>query len=204
MPAGLKKPALGVFFRVPESGKVKKRLSAEIGETAALQAYDSMLSATMDKISGLTAIDIYGFYEGDAARLKELPFEISFIRQHGNDLGERMADAFALLFGKKHEKVALIGSDSPDLPLSFITAAFESLDASDLVLGPSEDGGYYLIGMKKLIEGIFKGVKWGTEDALKHTIANADDAGINYSLLPEWYDIDDLESLKRWENLTLS
>lgn len=203
MRSGLKKSALGIFFRTPALGGVKKRLAAQIGDDLALKAYESMLSAAMDKIAKLEGIDIYGFYEGDAVKLKELPFAISYLKQHGHDLGAKMGNAFALLFEKKYKKAALIGSDSPDLPLSFITKAFERLDTYDLVLGPSEDGGYYLIGMNRLVEGIFKDVRWGTGDALKNTIVNANDAKTNYFLLPEWYDIDDLESLKRWKDLTL-
>ncbi|MBZ0155295.1 MAG: TIGR04282 family arsenosugar biosynthesis glycosyltransferase [Alphaproteobacteria bacterium] len=197
----MRKPsALGIFFRIPEKGRVKKRLAAEIGEEAALRAYESMLAATIQKVGRLEDIDRIGFYAGRSARActwAGIPFE----RQRGDDLGERMHNAFTLLFARGYRKSVLIGSDSPDLPLSFIIDAFGRLDSSDVVLGPSEDGGYYLIGIREPIplDALFKGIPWGSRGVLTRTIALLRDAGKGFSLLPEWYDIDDSVGLKRWE-----
>jgi len=110
-----------------------------------------------------------------------------------------MSNAIQWLFQKGYEKVSIIGADSPDLPPSFITDALEKLDSHDLVIGPSEDGGYYLIGMNRSFDIIFKDVNWGYKNVLKDTVSKADAAGISYFLLPEWYDIDDLNSLNRWK-----
>jgi hypothetical protein len=224
-----KKSALGIFFRIPLYGKVKKRLAAEIGESEALKAYESMLKATIDNVSRLHDIDIYGFYEGEETSFNSslppfnspltkvgyrvveegsrgFPGEIPLYSQQGVDLGERMCNAVKLFFNKGYEKVSLIGADSPDLPFAFITEAFEKLDSYDLAIGPSEDGGYYLISMNKPFDTIFKDINWGHENVLKDTVSKTKAAGISYFLLPEWYDIDDLNSLNRWKlkNLAFS
>lgn len=203
------KSALGIFFRIPEFGRVKKRLANEVGEDAALKAYESMLKATIKNVSGLKDIEIYGFYDGeityenyylhpDNASIYNLKNEIPLIPQKGYDLGKRMYNAFQLLFDFGYQKISLIGSDSPDIPISFIEIAFQKLDYYDIVIGPSEDGGYYLIGMKKPYEEIFKNIIWGRDTVLEDTISNAVNAGISYFLLPEWYDIDDIDRLNRW------
>ena len=202
------KSALGIFFRIPTHGKVKKRLANEIGEDAALTAYESMLEATIENVSRLKGIDLYGFYEGgiippNPPLLKggrgDYINKMPLILQKGNNLGERMYNAIQWLFDNGYQKVSLIGTDSPDLPLAFIKDAFQKLDSYKLVIGPSEDGGYYLIGMKNPFDMLFKNIEWGSDKVLKYTVSKAHSAGISYFLLPEWYDIDDLRSLSRWK-----
>ena len=224
------KSALGIFFRIPTHGKVKKRLATEIGDGAALKAYESMLEATIRNVSRLQGIELYGFYEGkniyhpplyplpsregkvegyfinggefplplwERVRVRGMKF--SCMPQKGNNLGERMYKAIQWLFDNGYQKVSLIGTDSPDLPLAFIKDAFQKLDSYELVIGPSEDGGYYLIGMKNPFDMLFKNIEWGSDKVLKYTVSKAHSAGISYFLLPEWYDIDDLRSLSRWK-----
>ncbi len=220
------KSVLGIFFRFPALGKVKKRLADEIGENAALTAYESMLKATIENVSRLEGIDIYGFYVGGIVSLNrplpsdnppipplgkggkggfekggnfELLKKLPLVTQKGNNLGERMCNAIQWLFDNGYQKVSLIGTDSPDLPPAFIKDAFQKLDSYKLVIGPSEDGGYYLIGMKNPFDMLFKNIEWGSDKVLKCTVSKAYSAGISYFLLPEWYDIDDLRSLSRWK-----
>lgn len=217
--------ALGIFFRFPAPGRVKKRLAYEIGEDAALKAYESMLDATIENVSKLKGIDIYGFFEGEIASpnlplpsdnppipslekggkggfekewVLELLKKLPLVAQEGANLGERMYKAIQWLYDNGYQKISLIGTDSPDLPLYFINEAFKKLDSYELVIGPSEDGGYYLIGMKEPIEMVFKNIEWGTDKVLKDTILNARTAGKSYFLLSEWYDIDDFNTLNRW------
>jgi rSAM/selenodomain-associated transferase 1 len=193
------KSALGIFFRFPALGKVKKRLAYEIGEDAALKAYESMLNATIENVSKLKGIDIYGFYEGEGTSLNHLPsITVPLISQKGFNLGERMYKAIQWLFENGYQKVSLIGTDSPDLPLFFIKEAFQKLNSYELVIGPSEDGGYYLIGMKEPLEMVFKNIKWGSDTVLNDTILHAHTAKKSYFLLSEWYDIDDFNTLNRW------
>jgi rSAM/selenodomain-associated transferase 1 len=219
------KSALGIFFRSPALGKVKKRLAYEIGEDAALKAYESMLNATIENVSKLKGIDIYGFYEGEIISLNfrmpsdnppipplekggkggfekewilDLLKKLPLVAQEGGNLGERMYKAIQWLFDKGYQKVLLIGTDSPDLPLFFIKEAFQKLDSYELVIGPSEDGGYYLIGMKEPLEMVFKNIEWGNNTVLKDTILHAHTSKKSYFLLSEWYDIDDFNTLNRW------
>ncbi|MCX8030131.1 MAG: TIGR04282 family arsenosugar biosynthesis glycosyltransferase, partial [Thermodesulfovibrionales bacterium] len=193
--------ALGIFFRIPKLGKVKRRLAEQIGDELALKAYQAMLSETIKNVQKLAGIDIYGFYDGSLEPSLDFPQNIYYIPQKGKDLGQRMSKAVNYLFEAGYKKVLLIGSDSPDLPLEFINEAFHKLDSYTLVIGPAQDGGYYLIGMNKPFDEIFENISWGNEEVLKNTLLKAKESAIRYFLLPEWYDIDDLESLKRWRGI---
>ncbi len=194
--------ALGIFFRVPEYGKVKKRLAKDIGNEAALEEYRNMLNTTIERVSQLSQINIYGFYNGNPIYLTNIQKRLSLILQKGNDLGERMYNAISYLFKKGYKRISLIGVDSPNLPLSFIVDAFNLLKYFELVIGPSEDGGYYLIGVNKPFKILFyNNIKWGDSTVFKETLQIACKERISYHILPIWYDIDNLESLARWKNL---
>lgn len=192
--------ALGIIFRVPEYGRVKKRLAQEIGPEDALKAYSAMLHETLENVSRLTVINIYGFYDGSLSPQNKLLNKLPCIPQIGKDLGERMLNAINWLFDKGFKRVVLIGADSPDLPVRFIEDAFLILNNYELVIGPSEDGGYYLIGMSKPLDAIFQDISWGSRDVLEKTISTAEKEGIKHLLLPEWYDIDDIEGLRQWKS----
>lgn len=192
--------ALGIMFRIPEHGKVKKRLAAQIGHDEALKAYSSMLYETIESVSKLTDIDIYGFYKGLASMQHSLLKKFQSMPQKGKDLGERMLNAVQWLFEKGYNKVVLIGADSPDLPAYYIKDAFLKLNSYELVIGPAEDGGYYLIGMNMPLEIILKDIKWGSNNVMKDTVSIADNEGISYFLLPQWYDIDDMEGFRQWKD----
>ncbi len=190
--------ALGILFRLPEFGKVKTRLASQTGDDIALQAYQAMLYETIRNVQKLKGIDIYGFYDGKIEGELEFAETICCIPQKGRNLGQRMSNALNHLFKLGYKKTTLIGSDSPDLPLQYIQKAFYKLTTYELVLGPAKDGGYYLIGMSKPLHEIFKGIYFGSKDVLKKTLMKANQADIRVFLLPEWYDIDDLSSLKLW------
>lgn len=191
--------SLGIIFRTPEYGKVKKRLASEIGPERALAIFKKMLSATIEKALLLDNVDIYGFYDGKFPEDIALRFKkVILIPQRGKDLGEKLYNAASYLHKKLYRKITLIGSDSPDLPSKYITEAFSRLNYFDVIIGPSEDGGYYLIGMKRPLDTIFRDTPWGSPDVLKRTISKVVRENLSYYLLPPWYDIDDLKTLKRW------
>lgn len=192
--------ALGIIFRVPEYGKVKKRLAQELCPEEALKAYSAMLCETLENVSRLKRINIYGFYDGSLSPQNKLLNKLTCIPQIGKDLGERMLNAINWLFDKGFERVVLIGADSPDLPVRFIEEAFLILNNYELVIGPAEDGGYYLIGMSKPLDAIFQDISWGSRDVLEKTISTAEKEGIKYLLLPQWYDIDDIKGLRQWKS----
>lgn len=191
------------MFRIPEYGKVKKRLAIQIGTDEAFKAYTAMLYGTIENLSKLTDIDIYGFYDGIVSTQQDILKKFQNMLQKGKDLGERMLNAVHQLFEMGYEKVVLIGADSPDLPIDYINDAFIKLDTYELVIGPTEDGGYYLIGMNKPLDIIFKNIQWGSSTVIKDTVSIAEKEGIEYFLLPQWYDIDDVEGLRKWQNSRL-
>jgi rSAM/selenodomain-associated transferase 1 len=187
------------MFRIPEYGNVKQRLAAQIGHDEALKAYSSMLYDTITNVSRLKGVDIYGFYEGKVSQQANILERFDALPQQGKDLGERMLNAVSQLLKMGYNKVILIGSDSPDIPLKVIYKAIRKLDCHDIVVGPSEDGGYYLLGMKRLLPAVFKDISWGTSAVMSSTLENIKKAKLSVSLLPQWYDIDNLKGLNRWK-----
>jgi rSAM/selenodomain-associated transferase 1 len=116
------------------------------------------------------------------------------IAQGTGDLGDRMQRVASALLAR-HNKVLLVGTDSPTLPLDFVVEAEERLETADLVFGPSEDGGYYLLGQRGVYPEIFRGVVWGGTDVLRATLAKLETSRVQ--LLPRWYDVDRPDDLAR-------
>ncbi len=166
----------------------------QLGEEEALNLYKAMLNQTIHKAKALSDIQTYGFYDGNIEALDN-HFGVSLFRQNGEDFGERMLNAFIQLFALGFKMVCLIGSDSPTLPEQYIYDAFGLLAKYDLVLGPCQDGGYYLIGLRTPMPELFLGVPWGGSDVFALTIKKASVLNLSYYLLPVWYDIDRPEDL---------
>ena len=183
-----------VFVRSPELGKVKTRLARSIGDQSALNIYKILLKHTAAVLRDLSFDKVVYFSEKiDNNDLWENSlFEKKL--QKGADLGERMHHAFDTAFNKGYKKVLIIGSDLFDLTSSIITSAFEALETYDVSIGPSLDGGYYLLGMKKLQPEVFKNKKWGTDSVLEHTLQDLKKQKIK--LLKALNDIDTLEDLQ--------
>ncbi len=193
----ISKNALIVFTRNPELGKCKTRLAKVIGDENALEIYKYLLQHTANVTLEIDA-SRYVFYS-EAINKNDLWKNDLFNKelQDGSDLGIRMQNAFKKLFAYGHEKVIIIGSDLLDLNPTIINEAFNKLDSNDIVIGPAEDGGYYLLGMKTLHPTIFKIENWGTETVYKQTISKL----INNSVyvLKTLNDIDYVEDLKPYE-----
>ena len=120
--------------------------------------------------------------------------------QHGADLGERLANALGHHFGLGYRRVVIMNSDGPTLPLAYLEEAFSGLDRADVTLGPGHDGGYYLIGMKRLHRELFRGIAWSTEKVIPQTLAACQSLGLAVHQLAQWYDVDvesDLDLLRR-------
>jgi rSAM/selenodomain-associated transferase 1 len=115
--------------------------------------------------------------------------------QRGADLGERMSEAFSAAFHAGFSRVICIGSDCLELSANLITDAFKALGSSDVVLGPAVDGGYYLVGMKKLYTPVFKDKEWSTPNVLLDTLLSVKQLGLTYHLLPTLNDIDTMQDL---------
>ncbi len=193
------KKALIIFTRNPELGQCKTRLAKTIGDESALKIYMYLLQHTAT-ISEPIKADKYVYYS-ESIKKNDLWNTDVFRKklQIGTDLGSRMANAFIELFGLGYEKVMIIGSDLLDLNPHHIENAFEKLNQHDMVIGPSKDGGYYLLGMKMIHENIFKNKAWGTETVLKDTLNELQN--IDVALLEELNDIDNFEDMKHYKQL---
>ncbi len=165
-----------------------------------------MLGDTLAKVAELPATDRLLFYEeqpGAADYFRQTAAGCRLFQQREDDLGGRMANAFGLAFAEGYQAAVIIGTDSPDLPLSFIAAAFRKLEQTsvDAVYGPSEDGGYYLLGLKRFYDELFRDIPWSSDGVLEKSLARAVGAGIRTDLLPSWYDVDTAADLQRPELL---
>jgi rSAM/selenodomain-associated transferase 1 len=192
----MKKEVVLVFQKNEVLGKVKTRLAASVGEKQALEIYLQLLDKTYLALRDIS-ISITTYF---AEFIPDKPIYSAEYKlvQVGQDLGERMKNAFAENFESGMEKVVLIGTDCPSLEGTHLAQAFEALDQSDLVLGPARDGGYYLIGMNRRSDFLFEGIPWSTELVLSQTLALAAAQGLQTSLLPVLEDIDTLEDWERY------
>lgn len=193
--------ALIIFARHPLPGRVKTRLTPPLTATEAAELYRCMLLDILARTARLDNVERLLFYEDGpgAASFFRTVTTLPSIPQGGDELGDRMAAAFATAFARGHERIAIIGTDSPDLPLAFVREAFTRLDngETDAVFGPSEDGGYYLLALKRLHHELFRDIPWSSGGVLRESLAKARAAGISTSLLPQWYDVDMAADLTR-------
>lgn len=191
------KNALIIFVKNLEKGKVKTRLAKTVGEDKALELYQQFMQYTRDVVIDVEA-DTYVYYSNYIEQIdvwSPLLFQKKI--QKGKDLGERMKQAFLEIFNKGADKVCIIGSDCLELEKSHLIEAYQKLEKSDLVIGPAMDGGYYLLGMKKLHASLFENLEWSTKSVFDETIKRAKQQGLSYQLLLELSDIDTEEDLNR-------
>lgn len=188
------KRLLLIFTRNPELGKCKTRLAAKIGDHAALDVYVFLLEHTKNITSTLNATR--QVYYSEAIAKNDIWHLDAYEKklQTGADLGKRMQNAFADGFADGYEQILIIGSDMYDLTSSDLEQAFDALATHEVVLGPAEDGGYYLLGLSSMHEALFENKQWGTETVLKDSLADLE--GIPYFLLEEKNDVDYYEDIK--------
>ncbi|MCH3885892.1 TIGR04282 family arsenosugar biosynthesis glycosyltransferase [Tenacibaculum aquimarinum] len=188
------KNLLLIFTRNPELGKAKTRLAKSVGDETALEIYKFLLNKTKEITQNLTC-DKAVYY---SVKIRENDIWNSNIyqkhQQFGEDLGFRMQNAFKNSFEAGYQKVMIIGSDLYDLSPSIIEDAFSKLNTNDVVLGPAEDGGYYLLGMKALQPNIFENKAWGTSTVRAETLNDLEK--VNVHLLQELNDVDVIEDIE--------
>ncbi len=194
--------ALIIFARQPIPGKVKTRLTPPLSPRQAASLYHFMLTDIMSRTEALEGVDRVLFYsggEGAERYFQENCPGLPLHQQKGPDLGSMMEEAFSRVFADGYRTVAIIGSDCPDLPVSFICEAFRLLadGPSEAVFGPAEDGGYYLLAMKRVHRELFHGVSWGNGHVLRESLEKAGAMGLHVSRLPVWGDVDTFEDLTR-------
>lgn len=189
-----KKNLLLIFTRNPELGKCKTRLAATIGKEPAFEIYKFLLSHT-EQITRNVKGDKQVYYSEEIWENDQWDDKVFHKKlQKGKNLGERMQYAFEQGFKDGYEKIIVIGSDLYDITTADIENAFLSLNDTDYTIGPAEDGGYYLLGMKKLLSSLFENKDWGKSSVLKNTLENLNNK--EFVILPIKNDVDTYEDIK--------
>lgn len=179
---------------------MKTRLAAAVGDRAALGIYTRLAEHTLAEVREFAAQDV-------AIRIHYAPADAGedvrawlgagplYLPQADGDLGMRMKDAFARAFADGADRVVIVGSDLPEVSASLLRRAFELLDAHPAVIGPARDGGYYLLGLRGMIDGIFDGMEWSTPHVLRMTLERFSAAGVEPAALEELADVDTVDDL---------
>jgi hypothetical protein len=193
---------LVIFAREPRLGAVKSRLARDVGAAAALRFQEETLAALLGRLAAdprwrcRLALTPDRFVRAARRRWRRLPRSVALAAQGRGDLGQRMARAFATL---PPGPAVLIGSDVPAVGPAHVAAAFAALGSHDAVFGPAEDGGYWLVGLRRLkpMPDLFRAVRWSTPHALSDTLANLR-PGETHALVARLADVDDGEGLAAW------
>ena len=199
------------FAKWPQLGKVKTRLAKKVGEQA---AYEAHIELTLAVLKNLTSSDVAAVEcwfdqlsteSPESQMLTECCHKLSvpIACQNGHDLGLRMYHALSCGL-KSFENVIIVGSDCPTVDKSYLEQAIQVLETNDLVLGPAEDGGYVLIGARKIELGMLDNIAWGEGSVLSSTVERAEQCGLTYKLLEETWDVDEHEDYLRWKAISSS
>ena len=196
--------ALIIFIKNPALGKVKTRLAKTVGDEKALDIYLELTEITRKNAKILRGVNRHVFYSDFYNRDDEWS-NTAFQKQvqSGDDLGERMFNAFSTIL-TSNEKAVIIGSDCPTLTAEILENAFAALENHDFVVGPSTDGGYYLLGFgqQNLSDLVFKNVDWSTENVLPTTLKRLEEAEKSVFLLPELTDVDEEKDWLAYEKIS--
>jgi rSAM/selenodomain-associated transferase 1 len=198
--------ALLIFAKAPAAGRVKTRLVPPLTYRQAADLYRCMLLDTLAATEKLHNVSRFIFLAGDHADMEGfrlLAPDAQLLLQEGDDLGERLANAFGAMFDAGFRSACVIGTDMPHMPAERIGEAFSLLGSSgvDAVFGPSDDGGYYLLAMNGMHHQLFADVPWSSGQTLAASLARAAAAGLGTSLLPGCFDLDTIEDIRRLASL---
>jgi rSAM/selenodomain-associated transferase 1 len=193
--------AMVIMAKQPQPGAVKTRLCPPLSSQAAAALYQAFLLDKIAQVDRLKAACPVIAYTPDAARnyFADIAPQFLLVPQQGDGLGARLVNTFTYLFATGYTGVLAIDSDTPTLPTEFLQQAIEriALPQYDVVLGPSEDGGYYLIGLRALHRELFEDMPWSTAAVIPETRQRAKTKGLTVTDLPTWFDIDTPEELAR-------
>ncbi|HAN92702.1 MAG TPA: hypothetical protein DCQ33_11575, partial [Nitrospira sp.] len=207
LPSDRKQPAsaaLVIFAKAPIPGQVKTRLCPGLTEDEAATLHGSFVLDTLERTKAAVhkfklPVDRFLACAPSSThvffRIMEARHGVTLLDQQGDNLGDRMAQAFSTLFARGYRHVFLVGTDVPSLPLTHYRDAVQSLTRHDLILGPAKDGGYYLIGMTAPHPDLFSDIPWSTDQVMGLTQQKAAAAGLKTALLPAWSDVDTLDDL---------
>ena len=193
-----------VFTRYPEPGKTKTRMIPALGEEGAAQLQRKLTEHTLQqtkKLQSIRSVYIEFHYAGGTQQLMSewLGNSLTYYPQQEGNLGQRMKSAFKQAFAAGNHRVVTIGIDCPDIDELLLSQAFDLLKENELVLGPAEDGGYYLIGLTRLIPQLFEDISWGSSKVLAQTNYIVSKLGLNCDYLATLNDVDRPEDLSIWQ-----
>lgn len=194
------KNALLTVAKRPAPGRTKTRLTPPLSPIQAATLYECFLQDTLDLMRRVPKTQPVIAYLPQEAKtyFSHLAPDFDCILQQGQDLGARLDNALTHYLQLGYRHVAIMNSDGPTLPVDYLTAAFETLAGkADVVLGPSDDGGYYLLGLKRPAPRLLREVQMSTPTVTADTLALAKEEGLRVELLPTWYDVDDAAALAR-------
>ena len=197
--------ALIVFAKAPIPGEVKTRLCPPLDPDEAASLHGTLVLDTVERAKGLAGASLYVAGAPDLAhpffKVLEGRYGAKLLAQRGPDLGARMKWAMQDAFEQGAEDVLLTGTDLPTLPRARLMESLTLIKKHDVVLGPTADGGYYLIGLRKMVPALFEGIAWSTAEVFADTKKKIEDAGLSLGLLPQCRDLDTLEDLKAFIGL---
>ena len=201
------KQRLIIFSRYPEPGKTKTRMIPALGAEGAANLQRQMTEHTLAQAKKLTellpvAIEVHFAGGNQQLMANWLGQDLVYQPQSSGDLGARMTSAFEEAFIATMEAVVMIGIDCPGLDENLLSQAFNALGNHDLVLGPAQDGGYYLIGLGRYSTELLKNIAWGTDQVLAQTVANAKELDFSIAYLDTLSDVDRPEDLVIWESFS--
>lgn len=195
--------ALLVFAKSPKPGKVKTRLLAAVPADVAAGLHEACIADTLRSVRKMRGCDVFMFATGGTSYFRRLVKKqeggllAQVLPQQGADLGRRMENAFRKCFALGYREVVVIGTDTPWMGVERLGRAFAELRTNDVVIGPAEDGGYYLLGMRKMVMEIFRGIPWSTESVLDLTLKKIAGLKLRTRLLRRDFDLDRPEDLNR-------
>jgi uncharacterized protein len=197
----VKPVAVAIMAKAPRAGEVKTRLCPPLSLSDAAELYRRFLLDKIEQVTTLRAASLAIAYTPAEARafFEEVAPGFVLVQQRGADLGDRLANSLGELLNRGHHGAMAIDSDTPTLPVGFLQQAVDLVTTPgiDVVLGPTQDGGYYLIGLRAMHHELFEAMAWSTNAVLPETIRRADAKGLRVACLPPWYDIDTPEDLGR-------
>ncbi len=192
--------ALLVIAKQPTPGQTKTRLTPSLSAAAAAALYECFLADTLDLVRRIPGVDhLVAYLPAEAqAYFRALAPDFGLVLQEGVGLGERLDNALTGCLRGGYARAVIMNSDGPTLPPAYLVQAFAALrDGAEVVLGPSDDGGYYLIGVRQPVPRLLRAVRMSTPTVLADTLALAAQEGLRVALLPTWFDVDEAADLVR-------
>ncbi len=193
----MKSQALVIMAKAPEADNVKTRLKGSLTDDERVELYERLLSGTVERLRDIDDTDTFITYAPGEQGEYFSRFGLPMFAQQGEGLGPRMHLALSHVLEMGYERAALVGVDIPGLGPSHVHEAMGLLDYADVVFGPAEDGGYYLVAMRSPCAGVFEGIKWSEPDTLAQSLDRVAEAGLLSALGPVLADLDTPEDLKR-------